>query len=46
MSSRISLGHEAAGVVEKVGDDVDNVAPGDFRDYCLAGTLQYAVGRV
>ena len=24
------LGHEAAGVVEKVGDDVDNVAPGDF----------------
>ena len=30
MSSRIFLGHEAAGVVEKVGDDVDNVAPGDF----------------
>ncbi len=24
------LGHEAAGVVEKVGDDVDNVAAGDF----------------
>ena len=24
------LGHEASGVVEKVGDDVDNVAPGDF----------------
>ncbi len=24
------LGHEAAGIVEKVGDDVDNVAPGDF----------------
>ena len=24
------LGHEAAGVVEKVGADVDNVAPGDF----------------
>ena len=24
------LGHEAAGVVEKVADDVDNVAPGDF----------------
>ena len=24
------LGHEAAGVVEKVGDDVGNVAPGDF----------------
>lgn len=24
------LGHEAAGVVEKVGDDVDNVGPGDF----------------
>ena len=24
------LGHEAAGVVEAVGDDVDNVAPGDF----------------
>ena len=24
------LGHEAAGVVESVGDGVDNVAPGDF----------------
>ena len=24
------LGHEAAGVVESVGPDVDNVAPGDF----------------
>ena len=24
------LGHEAAGVVESVGSDVDNVAPGDF----------------
>jgi S-(hydroxymethyl)mycothiol dehydrogenase len=24
------LGHEAAGVVEQVGDDVDDVAPGDF----------------
>ena len=24
------LGHEAAGVVEKVGDGVDNVQPGDF----------------
>ena len=24
------LGHEAAGVVEKVGDDVTNVEPGDF----------------
>jgi S-(hydroxymethyl)mycothiol dehydrogenase len=24
------LGHEAAGTVEAVGDDVDNVAPGDF----------------
>jgi len=24
------LGHEAAGMVEKVGPDVDNVAPGDF----------------
>jgi len=24
------LGHEAAGVVEKVGDDVDNVSEGDF----------------
>jgi S-(hydroxymethyl)mycothiol dehydrogenase len=24
------LGHEAAGVVEAVGDDVSNVAPGDF----------------
>ena len=24
------LGHEASGVVEKVGDGVDNVAPGDF----------------
>ncbi len=24
------LGHEAAGIVEKVGDNVDNVAPGDF----------------
>ena len=24
------LGHEASGIVEKVGDDVDNVAPGDF----------------
>ena len=24
------LGHEAAGVVEKIGDNVDNVAPGDF----------------
>jgi len=24
------LGHEAAGVVEKIGDGVDNVAPGDF----------------
>src|SRR5688572_15583627 len=24
------LGHEAAGVVEAVGDDVGNVAPGDF----------------
>ena len=25
------LGHEAAGVVEAVGDDVTDVAPGDFR---------------
>ena len=24
------LGHEAAGVIESVGPDVDNVAPGDF----------------
>src|SRR3954464_14923197 len=24
------LGHEAAGVIESVGDGVDNVAPGDF----------------
>ena len=24
------LGHEAAGVVEAIGDDVSNVAPGDF----------------
>ena len=24
------LGHEAAGVVEKIGDDVDNIAAGDF----------------
>ena len=24
------LGHEASGVVEKIGDGVDNVAPGDF----------------
>ncbi|MDP1805074.1 MAG: alcohol dehydrogenase catalytic domain-containing protein, partial [Acidimicrobiales bacterium] len=24
------LGHEAAGIVEKVGDDVANVGPGDF----------------
>ena len=24
------LGHEAAGIVESVGDDVDGVAPGDF----------------
>ena len=26
----ILLGHEAAGVVEKIGDGVSNVAPGDF----------------
>lgn len=24
------LGHEAAGIVEEIGDDVENVAPGDF----------------
>jgi S-(hydroxymethyl)mycothiol dehydrogenase len=24
------LGHEAAGIVEKVGDNVTNVAPGDY----------------
>ena len=43
------LGHEAAGVVESVGPDVDNVAPGDFvvlawRAPC--GTCRSCVGAV
>ena len=36
------LGHEAAGVVEAVGPDVDRrVAPGDFVDPQLAGGVRH-----
>ena len=34
------LGHEAAGVVERVGADVTNVAPGDFVILAWAGSLR------
>ena len=39
------LGHEAAGVVEAVGDDVRDVAPGDFVDPELARRVRH-VSRV
>ena len=38
------LGHEAAGVVEAVGDDVTSVAPGRLRDPQLAGGLRRLPG--
>ena len=34
------LGHEAAGVVESVGEGVTNVAPGDYVDPQLAGGVR------
>ena len=34
------LGHEAAGVVESIGEGVSEVAPGDYRDPQLAGGLR------
>ncbi len=38
------LGHEAAGIVEAVGDGVTDVAPGDFVDPQLAGGLRPVPG--
>ena len=38
------LGHEAAGVVESVGPDVTEVAPGDFVDPQLARGVRHLPG--
>jgi len=35
------LGHESAGVVEKVGSDVSYVKPGDHVVTCLVGVLRH-----
>ncbi|HEY7465276.1 MAG TPA: Zn-dependent alcohol dehydrogenase [Dehalococcoidia bacterium] len=37
LSDPIVLGHEAAGIVEAVGDDVTSVLPGDHVVVCLSG---------
>ena len=39
------LGHEAAGIVEAVGDDVIDVAPGDFVDPQLARRVRHVPRR-
>ena len=38
------LGHEAAGIVEAVGEGVTDVAPGDLRDPQLAGGVRRVPG--